>query len=248
MQKAYYLTYAEDKDWAGKRGLNSDVLIKSLTTMRYHSEADIYLVLPRDLKQEVLLELAKLRVKVLRIPEEEWTGRRMFCRLENFYKLMKKQTDGTLLISSEADVFYLKDPYELFDMGFDLGLGLRPPGSKVSINSSVVFFRKSRDVVDLYYWLLHQIKRPMWKTYKRYIYRKNSLDNYCDRDIWWAVGESGDEIKEKFNVNVATFDCGYVMDESIENKKYCFHLKGYTKDRIYEKDFTERITYGKVKD
>lgn len=244
MKKIYYLTYAEDKDWAEKEGINQDLLSISLTSLHRHSDASIVLLLPeveKKLSEKTLTTLRKLNVCRVGIGEEEWRGRRMFCRLKQFGELLEAQSEGTLLISGEVDEIFLSDPFEFFEQGFDIGLAARDARAKVPVNAGLVFFRKSNKVVDFYSWAQNQILNPNWETYLRLKYRKNTLDVYCDRDWWWATWEGRHILKTRFGLDIKLLDCGYLMNEAIKNGQCSFHLKGQSKNRIYEKDFSERI-------
>lgn len=244
MNKLYYLIYAEDEDWADKEGINQDLLLISLSSLRRYSDANIVLLLPevgKELSEKTLISLRGLNVCRVGIGEEEWCGRRMFCRLKQFGELLEAQSKGSLLISGEVDEIFLSDPFEFFEQDFDIGLAARDARAKVPVNAGLVFFCKSDKVVDFYSWAQRQILNPNWETYLRLKYRKNTLDVYCDRDWWWATWEGRDLLKVKFGLDIKLLDCGYQMDEVIGSGMCSFHLKGQSKSRIYEKDFLERI-------
>jgi hypothetical protein len=246
MIEVYYLIYAEDEDWAGKRGINEDLLLTSLRSLRRHTFPKIVLVLPQVEKRlsEETIDMLRhnLCVESVYIPEEGWRDRRMLCRLEQFGTLLESLPEGCCIISGESDEIFLDNPFKFFEEeDFDIGLASRNDTAELPVNTGLVFFRRSDKVINFYFWMLEQIRNPDWKIYMDRRHPKNTHDIYCDRDMWCAVWDGRKELREVFGVNVKLFDCGYLMDEAIEKGQCSFHLKGQNKKRIYEENFLERI-------
>ncbi len=236
MRNLYYLTFSKDKDWADKEGINDDLLVASLESLRRHSDAFIVMVHPADTRPigPAAGKLQELGVYTWVIPHADWFSGRMLCRLEYLLKTIQCWSPDHI-ISSEADEFFLGDPFSFFSEDFDIGIGSRCPGAKIPVNAGLVFLRNNENVLRFLPWAFGQIRKPEWATYLRLKHRKNTFDVYCDRDLWWAVHEDGDYLKKQFGVNVVLLDAGYHMQE----RKCSFHLKSMSKKLIYSKQFKE---------
>ena len=96
----YYGNYSEDDMF--------DVCIQSL---KKQSDCKIVVYTP-DLENQSLLE--SRGVEVVNFPKEDWDDRRMTCKVEKVYELMTKSNRGDNIMCFDADLLFLKDPFDVF--------------------------------------------------------------------------------------------------------------------------------------
>lgn len=239
IKQLYYLTFSKDADWAKKEGINDDLLLASLKSLRRHSNAQIVVLMPRGtepLSDEAHRDCIEMGVRFWNIKPKKWHGRRMLCRLEHLTILMKEFA-FTEIISSEADEFFFSDPFALFD-DFDIGIGSRCLGAKIPVNAGLVLLRNTQEVRSFYDWAIDRVTTDSgWDTYSERKHKKNTADVYCDRDMWWATWDDSERIGLHFDIDIALVDAGYHMSE----RKCSFHLKGHSKKQIYTEEFRKAM-------
>ena len=67
-------------------------------------------------------ELLKSRgVEVINFPKEDWDDRKMTCKIEKAHQMVTdlKLNEGDNLLSFDADLIFLKDPFDVFNNDFE---------------------------------------------------------------------------------------------------------------------------------
>jgi len=152
------------------------------------------------------------------IPEEVTIGR-MGSKVTSQYRFIKSLPDGSKVISADADLYYLKDPFTAFEQDFDIAVTTRPYKYQYPINGGVVMFRVNDKVKSFLSFLTSQVLSRTWKELVEWqaLFKHEGNDWYIDQDILCCCWFCKDEILNKFGVKI--IDVG-------PNYNYCPHADG----------------------
>ena len=162
-------------------GVNDDVFETTLNTLSKHSKAHLQVnsdQRPVDLSKDD-------GVRWVIVPKDQVKGRRALCKIEQLHRLVKTMKDGDRLMVADVDLYFLGDPFSIFEKDFDIALTTRCHAYRYPINGGVFFLRinkKTRQWVEFY---LAQCKEPTWPPLVDF--RKEVKHNFYNPD--WEIGQ-----------------------------------------------------------
>ena len=257
-QQIYYVIYRShvgDSDLG--KGINDDLLLTSLTTLRYLFKGEIYLVSPELSGRVQTWVSGERNIKLRQASMKQWENRRMCCKIELLYSILEAEDSEAQVIMGDVDVIFLGNPFEAFhEFHFDLGLTSRCYKYRTPVNGGMVYLRNSEGIRNYVRWAIDQMKNPTWQPYLN-TRRHRGLDWYCDQDILVAIYRNKDEFEEMLNIKVIDIGFKYnyctgtdvqrkaafaLMKEAYLKRKYpVLHFKTALKRLIYEPWFKDLV-------
>ncbi|MAH43683.1 hypothetical protein CL614_08265 [archaeon] len=241
-----------------------DVCVRSL---KKQSDCKI-VVYTCDLENQDILK--NRNVEIINFSKEDWNNRRMTCKIEKAYQVIKDMSlkDGDNVLSLDADLIFLKDPFDVFNNEFDFFYTTRHFESEFKNNGGVWGYKinnSSKKFMEIY---INEINNPKWIPYIEF--RKNhphnrdlkNLDWWIDQDFICVCDRYINEINNgNFGFDITLFDAkssyNYIIRNGYEEVKkeinsknnYILHLKGGTFNRWGSSDTDkkkkkERSAYG----
>lgn len=140
-----------------------------------------------------------------RLLDDRWDFRRMTHRMEIASELPVKI--GDRVISSDVDVFFQGDPFQVFNTKFDLFYTTRDYECDSPVNAGIWGFVKNARSDYALQFMLNQVLEPTWEPYLlirerlEHTARAKEIDWWTNQDLLCAIHEAG--LK-----NVATYDAG----------------------------------------
>jgi len=139
-------------------------------------------------------------------PKEMAIGQ-MGCKMVTQYGLIQTLPEGSQVISADADLYFLRDPFKAFDwFYFDIGVTTRCEPYKYPINSGVVMFNVNRHTDGFLAHLTRNVYavyghgRRTWDALEAFE-KKHGHDAqanrnswYCDQDAWCVAYEQREGI------------------------------------------------------
>jgi hypothetical protein len=173
----YYGNYSEDDMF--------DVCIRSL---KKRSDCKIVVYTPKFKRGGVVDKslLESRGVEVVEFPNEDLDGRRMVCKVEKIYELMTNSNTGDNIMCFDADLFFLKDPFDVFkEEEFDYFYTTRHYSSWAQVNSGVSGFTVNAASEKFMQFYVDNLNNPFWDKYIHF--RKNHPHNtdLSEKD-WWV--------------------------------------------------------------
>lgn len=169
------------------------------------------------------------------------------------YRFIRGLKDEARVISADADLYFLKNPFDAFNKDFDIGVTTRPYPYQYPINAGVVMFRVNDCVRDFLDFIMGQVSKRTWEPLIEWQDRFGHQGNewYIDQDIWCVAFENKSYIREKFNVRIADIGPRYnfcphadgahtnhgkdLLMEAYRNKSaHVLHLKSRLKELLIE--------------
>jgi hypothetical protein len=154
------------------------------------------------------------------VTEEEFNIGRMGSKILTQYRFAKSLPDGSKIISADADLYYLKNPFEAFDeFDFDIGLTTRHYKYRYSINAGVVMFNMNNKVRRFLDFAISQIYERTWQELDEWQerFKHSGNDWYIDQDLWCVAWGLKNWIKSFFDVKIIDIGSKY---------NYCPHADG----------------------
>jgi len=137
------------------------------------------------------------------IPEEVEIGR-AGSKIITHFRFINGLPEGSKVISADADLYYLKDPFIAFEQDFDIAVTTRPEKYHYPINQGMVMFRTSKKLNYFLDFLMSQIFERTWPELIQWQKRFNHQGNdWCiGQDMMCVAWLCRDEIQKRFNVKI----------------------------------------------
>jgi len=140
------------------------------------------------------------------------------------FRFINALADGSKVISADADLYFLKDPFDAFEKFGDFDIGVTTREDKeyhYPINQGVVMFNVNPNVRNFLEFLTSQIIERTWPPLIAWQKKFNHLvigNDWCiGQDEMCVAWLERDKIQEKFGVKIV--DVGYKYN-------YCPHADG----------------------
>lgn len=190
------------------------------------------------------------------IPEELAMGA-MGSKVLIHYRFISGLPNDSEVISADADLYYLKDPFFAFKMhkDFDIAVTTRPYKYHYPINGGVVMFRVNNRVRGFLNFLASQIFKRTWPELIFYQKQFNHTGNhwYIDQDMICVAWLFKEDMQKRFGVKIvdvgpyfnycphadgaSTEDGKRKLMEAYENKSAAvLHLKSRLKELLFSGD------------
>jgi len=198
-------------------------------------------------------ELLKSRgVEVINFPREEWDGRRMTCKIEKSYQVVKdlKLNEGDNILSFDADLIFVKNPFNVFDNEFDFIYTTRHFPSEFKNNGGVWGYKVNESSGKFMEMFIRELNNPTWRLYVDFRLNHphnrdlNNIDWWIDQDFICVCDKYLNEINNgDLGFDIKLFDAkskyNYIIRDGYEEVKYeinaknnyVLHLKGGTFNR-----------------
>jgi len=169
------------------------------------------------------------------IPKERSLGK-MGSKILTQYRFIKNLPDDSKVISADADLYFIKDPFIAFEQDFDLAITTRPFQHHYVTNYGVVMFRvndRTRNFLDF---IISQVFERTWPELIEY------QESFGHKGNEWCVGQDAmsvawlhkEDMQKRFGIKIVDIGPDY---------NYCPHADGaYTelgKDQLM-KAYRER--------
>jgi len=187
-------------------------------------------------------------------PEERAIGR-AGSKIITHFRFINGLPNGSKVISADADLYFLKDPFEAFNQDFDIAVTTRPEKYHYPINQGVVMFRVNDRVRDFLNFLAGQIFERTWPELIQWQMKFDHVGNdWCiGQDIMCVAWLCRAEILNQFGVTIKDIGSYYnfcphadgeateegkriLMDAYDERKVAVLHLKSRLKELLFEGD------------
>jgi len=239
-----------------------------IATLRKNSDC-VIVVITDDVPQ-ILREILtkKYNVTWVVIPPNLMRKRRAACKVIETNKYCLDLPTGSQVLVSDADIYFMKDPFTVFKKYsfFDLGLTKRHYGFRHPINGGIYYYRiTSATKGFLTYWN-HQTEEISWPLFLEYIESYNHKGRIPD----WCIGQDFLNVlwknpeKRPTSCDINIIDVGWEYNFCLHQytdrfinqayKQYkkdvvaAIHLKGGTKKLLYRNDiFHDAITCHEIK-
>jgi len=156
-------------------------------------------------------------------PEELVLGR-MGSKMLTQYRFINSLRSGSRVISADADLHFLSDPYKAFPIQsfkktWDIGVTTRSYPYHYPINGGVVMFNVSNKLKQFLNFAISQIYSPTWQPLVKWLHdcKHEGTDWYIDQDFWCAAFLNKEEVLKKFDI---------VIDDIGPYYNYCPHADG----------------------
>jgi hypothetical protein len=138
------------------------------------------------------------------VTPEDYSIGRMGSKVITQYRFIKGLPTGSKVISADADLYYLKNPFEAFEKDFDIAVTTRGYNYKYPINAGVVMMRVNDKVRGLLNFIMNQIYERNWDRLIDYQNKFNHSGNdwYIDQDIWNCCWLYREAIEKTFGVKI----------------------------------------------
>tara|TARA_R100000005_G_C4982723_1_gene192003 strand:+ start:177 stop:950 length:774 start_codon:yes stop_codon:yes gene_type:complete len=205
-------------------------------------------------------ELLKSRgVEVIEFPKEDWENRRMVCKIEKAFQVIKdlKLNDGDNVLSFDADLVFVKNPFDVFDNDFDFMYTTRHYPSEFKTNGGVWGYKVIPSSYRFMKFFISEINEPKWEPYVNFRRNHphnsdmNNKDWWVDQDFVCVCNETQPPLDVKLfdaksRYNHIIRDGYQEVEREIESgDNYVLHLKSGTYNRwgsgkqIYEQSAYE---------
>jgi len=231
--------------WSGVINNTSDIYRSILSIKDNIKNCDIFVMTP-DLDEDSIQLLIKLNVKVIKFPISIFSNRRMTCKIEQIYELLINHIpeDGNLFVC-DGDTIFCKDPFKVFNKGFDVLYTTRGYDCWVSTNGGVIGFNNNQKAKNFLNYFIEQIKNPTWSPYVNF--RLNhphnkdlkNLDWWVDQDFMHCINLNKESVNNKsLGFDITVFDAGpkynkitqgttsFIKNVINSKDNYIVHLKG----------------------
>jgi hypothetical protein len=238
--------------------VDTNMLETCIASLRRVSDCVIYIAAD-TLPAEVEKHFERYRVQWLRIPVEKVRKRRATCKIEVLEDLTKQLDDDDMVLVSDVDIIFVKDPFVPFWTHRDMDLGLTTRGytHAFPINGGIFYIRPNPRMKKWVNWHLTEIYKPIWKPYvdhrRRWNHAHYGLDWSVGQDFLVANWVQREKVKEQYGVNIVDVgpEYNYCPPTDTMGKKAfdmawealgkrsisVLHLKSKLKRMIYDKRF-----------
>ena len=198
----YYGNYSEDDMF--------DVCIRSL---KKQSDCKIVVYTPDVEQSQVDKSLLEKRgVEIVEFPNEDLDDRRVVCKIEKVYELMTNSNKGDNIMCFDADLFFLKDPFDLFkefkEEKFDFFYTTRQYPCWAQANAGVWGFTINVASEKFMQFYIDEINNPSWKQYIDFRISHPSNSDLSEKD-WWVDQDflcTCNRHKDEINNGMLEFD------------------------------------------
>jgi len=240
------------------QNIDANMLETCIASLRRVSDCVIYIATD-GVPQEVEERLNFYKVYWLRIPVNQVRKRRATCKIEVLNNLMKQMDSDDMIIVSDVDVVFIKDPFTPFWQykKMDLGLTTRGYAHAFPINGGIFYMRANANMKKWIAWHLEEIYNPSWEPYvlhrKRWNHAHYGLDWSVGQDFlvanWrqrnWVLENKGvliEDVGPEFNYCPPTDTMGQkafdMAWKALEERSIAvLHLKSQLKAMIYQRKF-----------
>ena len=223
----YYGNYSEDDMF--------DVCIRSL---KERSDCKIVVYTPDVEQSQVDKSLLKSRgVEVVEFPNKDLDDRRVCCKIEKVYDLMTNSNKGDNIMCFDADLFFLKDPFELFKEfkkeEFDFFYTTRHYPCWAQANAGVWGFTVNAASEKFIQFYIDEINNPSWEQYIDFRLGHPSNTDLSEKD-WWVDQDflcTCNRHKDKINNGMLEFDIK-IIDATSKYNYIVNHLTDEDIDKI----------------
>lgn len=245
MNIAYFIYYG--------RYVENDMFDVCIRSLKKQSDCEIYVYTPSLNNQKLLKDR---KVNVVNFPMGEWENRRMVCKVEKVCALMENLNVGDNVMVFDADLIFLKNPFEVFDKApFDFFYTTRHYNCWSKANGGVWGLTVNDNSKRFMKFYIDNLLNPFWKPYVDF--RKSHPHNSNIKNIDWWIDQDflcvSNNLKNEINNGCLEFDVtifdatsnynyiirngyGEVVKEIEVGDKYILHLKGGTFNRWGVKD------------
>jgi hypothetical protein len=143
-----------------------------LGSLRKHSDCRILFYTDLDIAD----------VELIPIDYRRWNNRRMTHRIEVALDLPVLEDDQVLVL--DTDLLFQSDPFNVFDVEFDLFYTTRHFESNFKVNAGVWGFRNNHKSLSLLKFMSEQANNPSWLPYLNFR-KKHRLNDPRELD-WWT--------------------------------------------------------------
>jgi hypothetical protein len=238
--------------------IDANMLETCIASLRRVSQCVIYIA-TEGVPQEVEDRLDIYRVFWIRVPKEKAHKRRACCKIEILENLAKQLDNNDLILVSDVDMVFLKDPFTPFwkHKEMDLGLTTRGYPHAFPINGGIFYMRIHSKMKMWLHWHLQEIYHPTWEPYVKHRRRWNhehyGLDWSVGQDFLVANWVNRQKIKQDRDIDIVDVGPDYnycpptdtmgqkafnmAWDALKEGKITALHLKSDLKRMIYDSKF-----------
>lgn len=143
-------------------------------------------------------------------PEERAIGR-MGSKVLCCYRFVCGLSNGSKVLISDADMYFLRDVFQAFEAEFDLGVTSRCEPYHYPLNAGILFMRVSDQLKDYLRFVIEQLYESNWPELavyqKRFRHDPKNFDWDFDQDALCTTYLMRDKIKEQFGIDVV--DLGF---------------------------------------
>jgi len=239
-----------------------------IATLRKHSDCKI-VVITDDIPQKLREVLArKYNIKWVSVPSNLMQGRRAACKVIETNKYCLDLPIDSQVLVSDADIYFMKDPFTVFKKhpSFDLGLTKRHYNYRHPINGGIYYYRITTATKRFLVYWNDQTEKISWHLFLEYIKsygHKGRIPDWCiGQDFLNVLWKNLEKRPAACNINI--IDVGWEYNFCIHQytdrfikqayKQYkkdlvtAIHLKGGTKKLLYRDDiFHDAIICHKIK-
>lgn len=139
-----------------------------------------------------LVEQFEEKVKIFEMTEQEWVGRRMFCKIQRLRFHQWASEDCIFVL--DTDLIIQGDIFKVFEQNFDVCYTSRHYNYWAPVNGGVWGFKYNESSFRFLSFFVNQIDKPEWTPFvdyqKRVKHKPENLDWWCDQDFLCAVHEA----------------------------------------------------------
>ncbi len=209
-----------------------DVCIRSL---KKQSDCEIYVYTPNLDNQELLKDRG---VNVVEFPMSDWKDRRMTCKVEKAKHLMDTLKPGDNLMCFDADLIFLKDPFDVFDNDFDFLYTTRHMPSEYKPNGGVWGVKvNERSNIFLEHYISN-LNNPSWQPYINFRTGHNHNNDINNRD-WW-VDQDWLCVCDNYKDNINNGELGFPITIFDGSSKYNYIITGGNKEVEHEIELCDK--------
>jgi len=153
------------------------------------------------------------------IPEEAEIGI-AGSKIITQFRFIKGLPEGLKVISADADLYYLKDPFTAFDkFDFDIAVTTRPEKYHYPINQGMVMFRTSKKLNYFLDFLMSQIFKRTWPELIQWqeLFKHSGNNWSIGQDMMCVAFRLKEQIEENFGIKIVDVGPEY---------NYCPHSDG----------------------
>ncbi|KKN75717.1 hypothetical protein LCGC14_0378210 [marine sediment metagenome] len=138
-------------------------------------------------------------------PDERAIGR-MGSKVLTCYRFVCGLPNGSKVLMSDADMYFMRDPMKAFNADFDLGVTTRPEPYYYPLNAGIIFMRVTDQLKDYLRFVIENIYTASWPELvsyqKRFGHDPGDKDWNFDQDALCVTYLFADQMKERFGINV----------------------------------------------
>ena len=187
--------------------VDPNMLETCISSLRDVSDCIIYIAansVPKDVEQKLNL----YGVQWIWIPDSKVKDRRACCKIEVLNDIVKQCGNNDMIMVSDVDIVFIKDPFFPFLSYPDMDLGLTTRGYKhaFSINAGMFYIKVNDNMRKWLSWHLAEIYNPVWEAYVNHRRKWNhghyGLDWSVGQDFLVSTWDNKEFVESKMNIKV----------------------------------------------